>query len=108
MRQITPQMIEAGEAVLDRACVQAELPPSWILMSAVRDVYNAMETARLSQGTSNDAGYAMDDAEFRRLCMAASPKPGSLPLIDERIRLILEASPAETGIIPFDEQSTRD
>lgn len=50
--EITPQMIEAGEAVLDRACDQAEVPTSWSLISAAKDVYIAMENARSRQAPS--------------------------------------------------------
>jgi hypothetical protein len=34
--EITVEMIEADEAVLDRACDQAEVPTSWFLISAAR------------------------------------------------------------------------
>ncbi|MFZ3326548.1 MAG: hypothetical protein WA231_11900 [Methylocella sp.] len=44
--EITPAMIEAGEAVLDAALEQAQLPPSWYVLSAVKDVYIAMDAAR--------------------------------------------------------------
>jgi hypothetical protein len=43
--EVTPEMISAGEEVLDRAFLNAELPPSWSVYSAVRDVYIAMHQA---------------------------------------------------------------
>ena len=50
--EITPAMIAAGEVVLDRACDQAEVPASWFLISAAKDVYIAMENVRCRQVSS--------------------------------------------------------
>jgi hypothetical protein len=44
--EITSEMTAAGEAVLDRALAQAELPASWAVIAAARDVYIAMDAAR--------------------------------------------------------------
>lgn len=44
--EITPEMIEAGESVLDRALDDAELPASWRVSSSVKDIYIAMDSAR--------------------------------------------------------------
>lgn len=38
----TEEMIAAGEAVLDRALTDSELPVSWYVLAAARDVYAAM------------------------------------------------------------------
>jgi hypothetical protein len=46
---ITPAMIEAGEAVLDRALTQVDLQPFWTVISAAKDVYIAMEFVRFHQ-----------------------------------------------------------
>jgi hypothetical protein len=47
--EVTAAMIEAGEAVLDRACELAEIVPSIFLTMAVKDIYIAMEKERCSQ-----------------------------------------------------------
>jgi hypothetical protein len=47
--RITPEMIAAGEAVLDRAFAQAELPASWFVSSALGDIYTAMVRAKPRQ-----------------------------------------------------------
>jgi hypothetical protein len=44
--QITPEMVAAGEAVLESACDHAEGLPSYVIVSAAADVYIAMERAR--------------------------------------------------------------
>jgi hypothetical protein len=44
--EITPQMIEAGEAVLDSALDCAGLPISYLVISAAREVYIAMQRAK--------------------------------------------------------------
>lgn len=49
--EVTLAMIEAGEAVLDRAFQRADLQPSWTVFSALRDVYTAMANARDCQGS---------------------------------------------------------
>ena len=46
--KVTPAMVKAGEAVLDRACEAAEIwPPSHCVISAAAEVYVAMELVRL-------------------------------------------------------------
>ena len=43
---VTPEMIKAGEAVLELACESGEIwPPSSYVVSAARDVYIAMALA---------------------------------------------------------------
>ena len=40
--EITPEMVCAGEEVIERALLGAGLPLSWLVLSSVRDVYIAM------------------------------------------------------------------
>lgn len=44
---MTREMVAAGEAVLDRAFVGNERSQSWSVLSAARNVYIAMERARV-------------------------------------------------------------
>jgi hypothetical protein len=61
--KITSAMIEAGEAVLDRACDRAEVPASWSLLSAAKDVYIAMENVRCCQVSSGRKSYSAARAQ---------------------------------------------
>jgi hypothetical protein len=47
---VTPEMVAAGEAVLDGAFEADERSPSWNVLSAARDVYIAMERERIRSG----------------------------------------------------------
>jgi len=47
--KITPEMIKAGEAVLDRLCEREQISTSLSLMAVVSDVYTAMDLSRRSQ-----------------------------------------------------------
>ena len=51
--QITPEMVAAGEAVLDDVCARAEALPSYAIVSAAADVYIAMERARLRRPSAS-------------------------------------------------------
>ena len=70
---VTKAMIEAGEALLDRALLDADLPPYWSVLSAVRDIYIAMAAAKHSRKSRvPPAGTALVDV------VPAAPNSGDL------------------------------